>query len=91
MNPEVLAVVGTRGFSDKMPSDTRYFYDTLVGTDYLTNNNVKQENPGEFNGDMCDSKFSFDTWIIHKRKLENLKEEDFKRMNWKNEKVHFHI
>ena len=91
LNPEVLAVVGTRGFSDKMPSDTRYFYDILVGTDYLTNNNVKQENPGEFNGDMCDSKFSFDTWIVHKRKLENLKEEDFKRMNGKNEKVHFHM
>jgi len=80
LNPEVLVVLGTRGFSDKMPLSTRNFYHTFVGTDQH-----------EWDADRCYTKWSWDTWIFHKSKLRNLKEEDFKRPNVNNETVPFYM
>jgi hypothetical protein len=79
LNPEVLAVVGSRGFTDKMTLATKSFYETLVGiTDVVLR-------------DLCYSKYSWDTWIFHKSKLSNLKEEDFKRPNVNNEMMPFYM
>jgi hypothetical protein len=89
LNPEVLAVLGTRGFSIRMPTTIKNFYDSLVGTDYMTD--LEQHGNTGWATDLCDSKFSFDTWIFHKINIKNLKEEDFKRLNEKNELVPFYM
>jgi hypothetical protein len=89
LNPEVLAVLGTRGFSDKMPPATKSFYEALVSTDYTTD--VDQKRPGVWDPDLCYSRYSWDTWIFHKSKLNNLKEEHFQRFNTKNERESFYM
>ena len=89
LNPEVLAVLGTRGFSIRMPTTTKNFYDSSVGTDYMTNK--KQLRSGEWDKDLCNSKWSFDTWIFHKINIKNLKEQDFKRRKQNREWVPFYM
>lgn len=91
LNPEVLTVLGTNGFSNNIPSDTRFFYDTLVGTDYISN--VRQNQNGEWDEDMCRSTlFSWDTWIYTKSKIKGeLKEDNFMRLKDNNEKAPFYM
>jgi hypothetical protein len=87
LNPEVLAVVGSRGFTDKMTLATKSFYETLVGI-----TDVRQKRPGVWETDRClETNLSWDTWIFHKSKLSNLKEEDFKRPNVNNEMMPFYM
>jgi hypothetical protein len=90
LNPEVLAVLGTRGFSETMPPTIKSIYDTLVNTDYVTD--LEQRN-GEWNTDMCrETLFSWDTYIFHKSKLMGrLNSENFKRLNTNNELVPFYM
>ena len=93
LNPEVLAVLGTRGFSGRMPPNIKDIYVKMMGTDYIENlkqiTNVKQRR----DRDMCEeSPFSWDTYIFHKSTLRGrLKGEDFKRLNENNELVPFYM
>jgi hypothetical protein len=89
LNPEVLVVLGTRGFTDRIPQNVENLYHNLVGTNY-TNDDKKR--PGVWETDRClETNLSWDTWIFHKSKLNNLKEEDFQRFNTKNERESFHM
>ncbi|KAL7434040.1 hypothetical protein ACHAXM_004006 [Skeletonema potamos] len=90
LNPEVLAVLGTRGFSDRMPPVVKDIYGQMMGTDYMTN--LEQLN-GEWNTDMCrKTLFSWDTYIFLKSTLMGrLNSEDFKRLNTNNEMVPFYM
>ncbi len=77
LNPKVLAVLGTSGFTNEMTPNVRKIYEEIMGTDYMANY-VK---PGVWEIDRCaESRFSWDTWIFHKSKLMGrLKEENFMR------------
>ena len=90
LNPEVLAVLGTSGFTNKMPVNLGNIYEEIMGTDYIAND---VEKPGEWAIDRCAdlrSRFSWDTWIFHKSKLlGRLKEENFMRPIRTNELVPF--
>lgn len=90
LNPEVLAVLSTHGFSNNMPPFTNYFYRTLVGSQYL--DNIGNDDPGGHVGvNICGSQpYSWDTYIFHKNTLKNrLKEDAFKRRNTSNQLVFF--
>jgi len=91
LNPEVLLLLGTRGFSNKMPPTTKYFYDTLVHIDYVAD--LEQHETGEWNTDMCrETMLSWDTWIFHKSKIMGrLNSENFKRLNQNDEFVPFYM
>lgn len=88
LNPDVLAVLSTRGFSmNNMPQITSYFYRTVAGTEYLHNSGI-----GHIIGvNMCNGNpYSWDTFIFHKKTLKGrLKEGAFRRQNTKNENVYF--
>jgi len=90
LNPEVLIVLGTHGFSNKMPPTTKSIYDTLVNTDYVTD---REQRNGEWDNDKCrETLFSWDTFIFHKSKLMGrLREEDFQRSNTSNEMKYFYM
>jgi len=90
LNPEILAVLGTRGFSDRIPPIVKEIYEKIMGTDYM--NDLKQHN-GEWITDMCrKTRFSWDTFIFHKSAIMGrLKEDDFKRLNTNNELVPFYM
>jgi hypothetical protein len=79
LHTEVLAVLGTRGFTNKMPALTKYFYESIVGKDFLAN--ARQRVPGEWDSDRCSvtATSTVDAWIFHRSKMKNLKEEDFQR------------
>lgn len=92
LNPDVLAVLATRGFSNDMPQITNYFYRTLVGTQYL--GNIGQTVTGGHVGvNICGSNpYSWDTFIFHKNTLANrLKQDAFKRENMNNQMVFFYM
>jgi len=91
LNPENLIVLGTRGFSNKMPPTTKYFYDTLVNTDYVTD--LEQRKNGEWDTDMCrETLFSWDTYIFHKSKLMGrLNSGDFQRPDENDEMKYFYM
>jgi len=91
LNPEVLIVLGTRGFSFRMPPTTKYFYETL-------GNNRRKVGPYRYRGqsdppDRClVTASSFDTYIFHKSKLsDRLREEYFQRPNANNEMKYFYM
>jgi hypothetical protein len=90
LHAETLAVLDTRGFSNKMPAITKYFYETIVGKEFLMNS--KQQVPGEWVPDRCSvtTTSTVDAWIFHKRKIKYLKEEDFQRST-NNETMPFHM
>ena len=92
INPDVLAVLGTRGYSENMPQFTKYFYRTLVGDEYLSNTG-KDIIGGTVGVNICSSSpYSWDTYIFHKNALKGkLKEKDFLRPNKNNEMVHFYM
>ncbi len=81
LNPEVLAVLGTSGFTNKMTANVKNIYEEIMGTDYIANN----VRPGVWEFDRCAQArrgrgYSWDTWIFHKSKLLGLlNEENFKR------------
>jgi hypothetical protein len=79
LNPEVLAVLGTHDFSEETPTIIKYFYETLVGKDYLRTD-IEQQGTSERDTDLCGAlrqPLFWDTWIFHKSKIKDLKEEDF--------------
>ena len=88
LNPEVLLVLGTSGFTNKITPYIRYVYEKMIGTKYVTTN-PKQDS---WENNRChDSKYSWDTFIFHKKKLQNkLRKDDFKRLNQNNEMVYFY-
>jgi hypothetical protein len=88
LNPEVLSVVGTRGFSPSIPSPVKAFYDTIVGTEYITQ---KEKTRGEWDRNLCYTKYSFDTWIFHKSKMTNLNPVDFQRPDRNDEYKFFYM
>eukprot|EP00984_Skeletonema_dohrnii_P037560 scaffold39734_cov244-Skeletonema_dohrnii-CCMP3373.AAC.1 len=93
LNPEVLAVLGTSGFSNRMTTNIKNIYEEMMGTDYITDVEQRRGHPGSWEIDRCaESRFSWDTWIFHKSKLMGrLKEENFQRLIRTNELVHFHM
>jgi len=93
LNPEVLAVLGTSGFSNRMTANIKNIYEEMMGTDYITDVEQRRGHPGSWEIDRCaESRFSWDTWIFHKSKLMGrLKEENFQRLIRTNELVHFHM
>jgi hypothetical protein len=93
LNPEVLVVAGSRGFTKSMPYNVKNIYHTLIGNGYIANAvKTKHTRRGEYDIDRCvQTNFSWDTWIFHKSKLGSLKEEDFRRKNINNEMVPFYM
>lgn len=87
LNPEVLLVLGTSGFSDKMPPYLKSVYEESMSTVGSKKGHRRSE------ADRCAGPlFSWDTYIFHKSKLVGrLKEEDFKRPNRNNEKIFFYM
>eukprot|EP00984_Skeletonema_dohrnii_P021966 scaffold11082_cov74-Skeletonema_dohrnii-CCMP3373.AAC.3 len=77
LNPEVLAVLSTHGFSNKMAANIKNIYEEMMGTDYVTDVEQRRGNPGSWEIDSCAGRLSsWDTWIFHKSKLTGaLKEE----------------
>ena len=92
LNPEVLAVLSTSGFSNKMAANVKKIYDEMMGTDYMAKD---VEQSGTWEIDRCaesNRSFSWDTWIFHKSKLMGrLNEENFKRRIQTHELVAFHM
>ena len=88
LNPYVLVVLGTKGFSYNIPPKIKYFYDILVGTDYVDNTEMQQGNK-----DMCQkTRYSWDTWIFKRVAIrDRLNEQDFQRMNTNNEMISFYM
>jgi hypothetical protein len=88
LNPYVLVVLGTKGFGYNIPPKIKYFYDILVGTNYVDNTEMQQSNK-----DMCKkTRYSWDTWIFKRVAIrDRLKEHDFQRMNTNNENVSFYM
>ena len=90
LNPDVLAVLSTRGFSaNSMPQITSYFYRIVAGIGYLDNSEI-----GRTTGvNMCgNNPYSWDSFIFHKNTLKDrLKEGAFKRQNTDNENVYFYM
>jgi hypothetical protein len=93
LNPEVLAVLGTSGFSNKMTANIKNIYEEMMGTDYITDVEQRSGHPGSWEIDSCaELIFSWDTWIFHKSKLMGrLKEVNFKRLSQTNELVPFYM
>ena len=87
LNPEVLAVLGTRGFSKKkVPPLTNYFYSTLVGTGLESLSDPDQCVVGSSRSS------SFNTFIFHKHTIKDrLQEEDFQRPTTNNEMMSFYM
>jgi len=86
LNPEVLLVLGTRGYSEKISPDARALYEELVGRNhpmYLT-----EERP-----DRClVTPGSVDTWIFHRKMIMGrLKEIYFQRLNIRKEMEFFYM
>ena len=81
LNPEVLAVLGTRGYSDLISPDVDLIYKQVVGRvhpEYMIASNEREKAP-----DNCMTiPGSIDTWIFYKSKLkETLRPEPFQRRN----------
>ncbi|KAK1734005.1 hypothetical protein QTG54_015263 [Skeletonema marinoi] len=93
LNPEVLAVLSTHGFSNRMAANIKNIYEEMMGTDYITDVEQRRGHPGSWEIDRCaESRFSWDTWIFHKSKLMGtLKEENFKRLSKTNELIPFYM
>ena len=90
LNPEVLAVLGTSGFSKEMTGNIKNIYEEIMGTDYIAND-VEQLGIWEI-GRCAKSRYSWDTWIFHKSKLMGqLKEDNFKRFIQTHERVAFYM
>ncbi len=102
LHPEVLAVLGTSGFTNKMTANVKKIYEEIMGTDYIANN----VRPGVWEVDRCaetrrerielevypNRGYSWDTWIFHKSKLVGLlNEENFKRRIKSQELVAFNM
>ena len=82
LNPEVLAVLGTSGFSNKMPPYLKNIYEEMMST--LSKRGHRRSEADRCAGPL----FSWDTYVFHKSKLMGrLKEEDFKRPNENNEMI----
>ena len=94
MNPEVLMVLGTSGFSNAMPHNVRQVYESMMGTDYMTNEELQKDHPAsswEINRCVRTAS-SWDTWIFHKNKLQGrLKEEYFQRLRLDDEMAFFYM
>lgn len=91
LHPEVLAVLATRGFSNKMPANIKSIYEEMMGTDYIAND---VDRSGAWEVDRCPIArgISWDTWIFHKSKLMGrLKEEKFQRHILNNNLVYFNM
>lgn len=89
LNPYVLVVLGTKGFGYNIPPKIKYFYDILVGTDYVDNTEMQQGNM-----DMCQkTRYSWDTFIYKRVAIrgDRLNEQDFQRMNTNNEMISFYM
>ena len=85
LNPEVLVVLGTSGFSkNKMTANIRNIYYQMMG---------HHHGVGYHAPDRCaETPSSWDTYIFHKSKLMGrLKEENFKRTNQRRESVFFYM
>mmetsp|Transcript_8920 Transcript_8920/g.14615 ORF Transcript_8920/g.14615 Transcript_8920/m.14615 type:complete len:397 (+) Transcript_8920:253-1443(+) len=86
LNPEVLVVLGTNGFSNKMTANIKYIYEEVMGNHH----------GGGYHGSEADrcavTRSSWDTYIFHKSKLVGrLKEENFKRTNQRGESIFFYM
>mmetsp|Transcript_4686 Transcript_4686/g.6854 ORF Transcript_4686/g.6854 Transcript_4686/m.6854 type:complete len:257 (+) Transcript_4686:414-1184(+) len=72
LKEDVLGVLGTRGFSKDIPASTRQFYDAIVGREYINHKN--------WDVNQCKvNPWSWDTWIFHKKTVQQLHEEHFQR------------
>lgn len=92
MNPEVLTVLGTSGFSNAFPRNVRQVYESMMGTDYVTSEELQKGHPGSWEVNRCvETRFSWDTWIFYKNKLHRLKEEDFQRLTLDGEMAFFYM
>eukprot|EP00984_Skeletonema_dohrnii_P007036 scaffold2507_cov67-Skeletonema_dohrnii-CCMP3373.AAC.1 len=93
LNPDVLAVLGTSEFSNRMAANIKNIYEEMMGTDYITDVEQRRGHPGSWEIDSCAGRLSsWDTWIFHKSKLMGaLKEESFKRLSETNELVPFYM
>ena len=88
LNPEVLVVLGTSGFTNKMPPYLRSIYEETMSTESKMGHRFRRVEADRCAGPL----FSWDTYVFHKSKLMGrLKEEDFKRPNENNEMVFFYM
>lgn len=77
LNPEVMVVLGTRGWNDWIPSQVQRIYEKIVGRHYI------DAIPGaKKHEDLCLKVLtSYDTWIFHKEQLRGkLEERHFQRL-----------
>ncbi len=84
LNPEVIAALGTRGFSDETPQHLKFIYTQMMdGTAQKSSD-----------ADKCaaDTRWSWDTWIFHKSKIKGrMRPEDFKRLNQNHKSEFFYM
>ncbi|KAL7517759.1 hypothetical protein ACHAWX_002652 [Stephanocyclus meneghinianus] len=82
LNPNVLVVLGTRGFPlNEIPPIIKHFYVTLVGDRHLPKEEQVRARNRNNPDDMCATNpYSWDTWIFDRNALQGrLKEEHFQR------------
>eukprot|EP00984_Skeletonema_dohrnii_P004727 scaffold1663_cov121-Skeletonema_dohrnii-CCMP3373.AAC.2 len=90
LNPEILLVLGTSGFSNKMAaSSIKNIYNQVMGHHHGGGYHDSEDDTP----DRCaENQGSWDTYIFHKSKLMGrLKEENFKRTNQRRESVFFYM
>ena len=88
LNPEVLVVLASRGYSNNIPPSTKYVYETLLGAGPapLTDPDQCVDIAGG------SSSSSFDTFVFHRHTIKDrLKEEDFQRVNRNNDLMPFYM
>jgi hypothetical protein len=77
LNPDVMVVLGTRGWVEWIPSQVQHIYEKIVGRQYI------DAIPGaKKHEDRCLKTLkSYDTWIFHKEQLRGkLEERHFQRL-----------
>jgi len=71
LKEDVLVVLGTRGFSEDMPSVIREFYDTIVGGEETYSSGGSGGSNKDWDVNQCKKNpWSWDTWIFHKQTLQ---------------------
>jgi len=88
LNPEVLVVLASRGYSNNIPPSTKYVYEKLLGAGPapLTDPDQCVDIAGG------SSSSSFDTFVFHKHTIrDRLNEEDFQRVNRNNNLMAFYM
>ncbi len=89
LNPEVLVVLASRGYSNNIPPSTKYVYEKLLGAGPAPLTDPDQCVDTASGGS---SSSSFDTFVFHKHTIrDRLNEEDFQRVNRNNNLMAFYM